>query len=50
LFVLENTRRLTEARIRERELDADLARARAGIERAVGRRCGAPPVEPIRAN
>jgi cobalt-zinc-cadmium efflux system outer membrane protein len=48
LFVLENTRRLTEARVRERELDADQRRAHARIERAVGRSCGAPPQEPLR--
>ncbi len=29
LFVLENSRRLVEARVREREIDADLLRARA---------------------
>ncbi len=45
LFVLENSRRLTDARIRERELAADAQRARARIERAVGRSCGAPPQE-----
>lgn len=39
LFVLENSRRLSEARVRERELDADLVRARARIERAIGRAC-----------
>jgi len=39
LFVLENTRRLAEARGRAGELDADLKRARARIERAVGRNC-----------
>ena len=42
LFVLEHTRRLTDARIRERELAADEHRARARIERAVGRSCSAP--------
>ena len=40
LFVLENTRRLTEARLREREVDGDLRRARVRIERAIGRSCG----------
>ena len=40
LFVLDNTRRLTEARLREREVDADLRRARVRIERAIGRSCG----------
>ncbi len=49
LFVLENTRRLIEARLRERELEADQQRARARIERAVGRSCGAPPQEVPRA-
>jgi outer membrane protein, heavy metal efflux system len=42
LFVLENSRRLVEAHVREREIDADLRRARARIERAMGRACGAP--------
>ena len=41
LFVLENSRRLAEAQVREREIDADLQRARARIERAMGRACGA---------
>ena len=40
LFVLEMNRRLTEARLRARESEADAARALARIERAVGRRCG----------
>lgn len=39
LFVLENSRRLIEARLRERELAADEQRATARIERAVGTRC-----------
>lgn len=39
LFVLEMQRRLTDARLRTREAEADLARARARIERAIGRRC-----------
>ncbi len=39
LFVLEHSRRLADARVRERELDADQQRARARIERAVGRSC-----------
>lgn len=43
LFVLENSRRLTEARLREREIAADEQRAQARIERAVGRSCGTPP-------
>ena len=42
LFVLENNRRLIEARLRERELTADQARALARIERATGAKC-APP-------
>ena len=41
LFVLENTRRLIEARLRERELVADEQRAQARIERAVGTACPA---------
>ncbi|BCS31221.1 hypothetical protein TBR22_A04210 [Luteitalea sp. TBR-22] len=45
LFVLENSRRLTDARVRARELEADQARAHARIERAVGRSCGRPPVK-----
>jgi cobalt-zinc-cadmium efflux system outer membrane protein len=49
LFVLENTRRLIDARIRERELIADEQRARARIERAVGRSCNAPAQEVTRA-
>jgi len=48
LFVLENSRRLTEARLRERELEADAQRARARIERAIGRTCDAPPLEVAR--
>lgn len=48
LFVLENSRRLTEARIRQREFAADQQRARARIERAVGRSCGAPSQEVTR--
>ena len=42
LFVLENSRRLIEARLRERELAADETRALARIERAIGAKC-APP-------
>lgn len=42
LFVLENSRRLIEARLRERELAADETRALARIERASGAKC-APP-------
>ena len=48
LFVLELQRRLTEARLRTREAEADLARALARIERAVGRRCGAAGKEIVR--
>jgi cobalt-zinc-cadmium efflux system outer membrane protein len=40
LFVLEVQRRLTDARLRTREAEADLARALVRIERAIGRRCG----------
>ena len=36
LFVLENSRRLIEARVREREIAADEQRAQARIERAAG--------------
>jgi outer membrane protein, heavy metal efflux system len=39
LFVLENSRRLIDARLRERELAADEQRARARIERAAGTAC-----------
>lgn len=39
LFVLEMTRRLTEARLRMREVDADVGRAVARMERAIGRTC-----------
>jgi outer membrane protein, heavy metal efflux system len=48
LFVLENSRRLSEAKVRERELGAEHERARARIERAVGRSCGAPSQEATR--
>jgi cobalt-zinc-cadmium efflux system outer membrane protein len=41
LFVLENGRRLIEARVREREIAADERRAQARIERAAGIRCQA---------
>jgi outer membrane protein, heavy metal efflux system len=41
LFVLEMQRRLTDARLRTREAEADVARALARIERAIGRRCDA---------
>jgi cobalt-zinc-cadmium efflux system outer membrane protein len=49
LFVLENTRRLTEARLMVREAEADVARARARLERAVGRRCDVNGREAARA-
>jgi cobalt-zinc-cadmium efflux system outer membrane protein len=39
LFVLEMTRRLTEARVRTREVLADIARATVRVERAIGRTC-----------
>jgi outer membrane protein, heavy metal efflux system len=41
LFVLENTRRLLEARVREQEFAADERRAQARIERAAGLGCQA---------
>lgn len=41
LFVLEMTRRLTDAQLRAREVEADVARASARMERAIGRTCGA---------
>ena len=41
LFVLEMARRLTEARLRGRDVEADVARASARMERAIGRTCGA---------
>jgi outer membrane protein, heavy metal efflux system len=41
LFVLENSRRLIEARVREREIAADERRAQARIERAAGIGCQA---------
>ena len=39
LFVIEMNRRLTDARLRTREAEADIARAQARLERAIGRRC-----------
>lgn len=48
LFVLEHRRRLADGRVRQRELAADEQRARARIERAVGRSCSAPPREASR--
>ena len=39
LFVIEMNRRLIDARLRTREAEADIARALARLERAVGRRC-----------
>jgi outer membrane protein TolC len=41
LFVLENSRRLIEARVRARELAADEQRAQARVERASGAACRA---------
>jgi cobalt-zinc-cadmium efflux system outer membrane protein len=41
LLVLENSRRLIEARIREREIAADEQRAQARVERASGMACAA---------
>ncbi len=38
LFVLQTTQRLTDARLRETELQAALARAKAQLERSIGRR------------
>lgn len=38
LFVLQTTQRLTDARLREVELQAAIARAKAQLERSVGRR------------
>jgi cobalt-zinc-cadmium efflux system outer membrane protein len=43
LFVLENSRRLIDARLRERELTADEQRAQARIERASGTACRPAP-------
>ena len=43
LFVLENSRRVIDARLREREIAADEQRAIARIERAVGTRCSPAP-------
>ena len=40
LFVIEMNRRLIDARLRTREAEADIARAQARLERAIGRRCG----------
>ena len=40
LFVLESSRQLVDARLREQEIEADLHRATARLERAVGRNCG----------
>lgn len=41
LFVLENSRRLIDARVRQREITADERRAQARLERAVGIGCQA---------
>lgn len=46
LSVLETSRRLIEARLRERELAADEARALARIERATGAKCAPPAGDP----
>ena len=43
LFVLETTRRLTDARLREAELQAATSRALIALERSVGRRLFAKP-------
>jgi outer membrane protein, heavy metal efflux system len=40
LFVIEMTRRLTDARLRTTEAKAEVGRALARVERAIGRRCG----------
>ena len=40
LFVIEMNRRVTDARLRTREAEADIVRAQARLERAIGRRCG----------
>lgn len=40
LFVIEMNRRLIDARLRTREVEADVARALARLERATGTRCG----------
>lgn len=42
LAVLDYQRRLMDAQLRELELQADLMRDRARLERAIGRSCGAP--------
>lgn len=49
LFVLENSRRLIDARLRARELEADQQRAHARVERALGRSCGQSSQESPRA-
>lgn len=48
LFVLDYTRRATDAAIRQREFSADLRRAHARLERALGRSCSAPSQETSR--
>jgi outer membrane protein TolC len=40
LFVLETSRQITDARLREAEASAAIRRATAQLERAVGRRIG----------
>jgi cobalt-zinc-cadmium efflux system outer membrane protein len=47
LFVLEMQRRLTDARLRTRDAEADLARALARTARAIGRRCTPAPGKEI---
>lgn len=48
LFVLETTRRLTDARLRLREVKADIGRAGVRLERAIGRTCDAKGPERAR--
>jgi len=48
LFVLDVAQRLTDARVRAREAQADVERAMARLERAVGRRCGPKGKEIVR--
>jgi cobalt-zinc-cadmium efflux system outer membrane protein len=43
LFVLVTTRRLTEARVREAEAEADVLRAAARLDQSVGRTCPGVP-------
>ena len=46
LFVLEMGRRLTDARLRAADTDADVARAAARVERAIGRPCASKGLQP----